>query len=381
MLNRPTQPHVRLPHLRRILGVVIGACLLLTGCAAPAVPSAPPAPARPLTLPLTLAAPGVPANSLAPDRTDGIQVWFTNPLGSAAERDPQANLVRAIAGARKSVDVAIYNLTLPSVGDALIQAHRRGVQVRIAMESEAMDKSLPRKIAAAGIPIVGDQREGLMHDKFTIIDGSEVWTGSMNYTATSDSTDFNNLLRIRSTLAARDYQAEFNQMFVEQRFGPDKQPVAPQHKLSVGDIPIEIYFSPDDGVSAHLLGEIQQAHHSIDVLAYSFTSSAIVKALIAKDKAGVTVRGVFDQSQNKDDTGNAYAQLKRAGLDVRLSGIQGLAHDKVMLIDGQVVLTGSYNFTVSAERYNDENLVILRDASLAAQYRQHFETVYASSQK
>ena len=368
---------------RPVIGALCIPILLLASCS-PA-PNALPTPPSGLTfipratLPVALPTPVADsATATLPAAEEGISVWFTNPV--SREVNPgEAVLVQAVNGAKQSVDMAIYNLTLDGLGNALIQAHRRGVVVRIAMESEAMDKQLPQKLQAEGIPIVGDQREGLMHDKFTVIDGAEVWTGSANYASASFTTDFNNLVRIRSRQMAQDYQAEFEQMFAGHQFGPDKKPVAPYHQVSVAGIPVEVYFSPADGVEQHVLDALRQAQASIDFLGYSFTSNPISQTMRDRARAGVKVRGVFDRSQSASNTGGEYQTLKRAGLDVRLSDIQGLMHDKVIIIDGQVVITGSYNFTASAEDRNDENLVILRSAALAKQFLAHFDDVYASS--
>ena len=90
------------------------------------------------------------------------------------------------------------SLNLWSIRDALLHAHQRGVVVRLVMESDNMDTSEVQDLLDAGIHIIGDQREGLMHDKFVVIDRSEVWTGSMNYTVTGAYKDNNNLLLIRS---------------------------------------------------------------------------------------------------------------------------------------------------------------------------------------
>ena len=104
----------------------------------------------------------------------------TLPAGPSA--GPDKVLAGAIDSARLSVDVAAYSLNLWSIRDALISAYRRGVQVRVVMESDNMDVPEVQELIGAGIPVHGDQREGLMHDKFVVIDRYEVWTGSMNYT-------------------------------------------------------------------------------------------------------------------------------------------------------------------------------------------------------
>jgi phosphatidylserine/phosphatidylglycerophosphate/cardiolipin synthase-like enzyme len=107
-----------------------------------------------------------------------FELYFTNPvspLSSQGTGGVDGPLVEAIDAARLSIDVAAYSLSLNSVRNALIRAHDRGVTVRMVMESTNMDRSDPQQLIEAGIPIFGDNRDGLMHDKFIIIDRSEVW--------------------------------------------------------------------------------------------------------------------------------------------------------------------------------------------------------------
>jgi phosphatidylserine/phosphatidylglycerophosphate/cardiolipin synthase-like enzyme len=126
------------------------------------------------------------------------------------EGGPDQYLAEAINGARLSVDVAAYSLNLWSIRDALVHAFQRGVKVRMVMESDNMDGREVQDLKDAGIQIIGDQREGLMHNKFMIIDRSEVWIGSLNYTVSSAYRDNNNLIRIKSVQAAEDYTNKFN---------------------------------------------------------------------------------------------------------------------------------------------------------------------------
>src|SRR5450759_1325766 len=152
-----------------------------------------------------------------------LEIHFTDPGASRAanfEGGPDEALAAAIDSARISVDMAAYSLNLWSIRDALIHAYQRGVAVRMVMESDNMDNREVQQILDAGIPIIGDQREGLMHNKFIVINRSEVWTGSMNYTTSVAYEDNNNLIRIRSTQVAEDYTTKFNEMFVENLFGP-----------------------------------------------------------------------------------------------------------------------------------------------------------------
>jgi phosphatidylserine/phosphatidylglycerophosphate/cardiolipin synthase-like enzyme len=313
-----------------------------------------------------------------------LQVYFTDPTAPHAsdyQGGPDVALVAALNQARLSVDVAAYSLNLWSIRDALINAHKRGVVVRMVMESDNMDNPEVQQIKDTGIPIVGDQRQGLMHNKFIVIDRLEVWTGSMNYTLSGVYKDNNNLIHIRSSEVAEDYTTEFHQMFTYALFGPDKSAGTPHPKGKVAGMPIEIYFSPQDNPAGRILELIINARQSIYFLAYSFTSNDFGDVLVSRAESGVFVSGVMDDGQAKTNTGSEYEPLVQAGLDVRLDGNQtGLMHHKVIIIDQQIVITGSYNFTNAAQTTNDENVVIIFSPQVAAQYMQEFQRVYAQAQ-
>jgi phosphatidylserine/phosphatidylglycerophosphate/cardiolipin synthase-like enzyme len=127
------------------------------------------------------------------------------------------------------------------------------------------------------------------------------------------------------------------------------------------------------------VSEIEQAQESIVFMAYSFTSDPIAAAMFERAQAGVTLRGVFDEGQNASNKGGEYPTFLAAGYDVKLDGISGLLHSKVIIIDGKTVITGSFNFSAAAEKSNDENIVIIHDAGIAGQYLQAFEPVYRTS--
>jgi phosphatidylserine/phosphatidylglycerophosphate/cardiolipin synthase-like enzyme len=316
-----------------------------------------------------------------PAQPGDIAVYFSDPLSGRSSGGPEEHLIRAIDSAQRTVDIAIYNISLENVADALLRAHRREVQVRMVMESEAMERNVPQQLMDAGIPIIGDRREGLMHNKFIVIDGREVWTGSLNLTTTGAYKDFNNLLLIRSPSVAENYAVEFNEMFEDDLFGSNSRAATPNPRVMVGGIPVETYFSPDDGVANHILRVIRGARTSIDFMVYSFTSDPIAEAVMERGAAGVTVRGVFDQSQAREAQGSEHVKLQEAGFDIRIDGISGLLHHKVFIIDGETVITGSYNFSANAERRNDENLVIISDRELAQRFLEEFARVYGSAQE
>ncbi|HEY2979839.1 MAG TPA: phospholipase D-like domain-containing protein [Anaerolineales bacterium] len=311
------------------------------------------------------------------------ELYFTDPttpLAAQKTGGPDGPLAAAIDAAQLSVDIAIYSLSLDSIRDALVGAHDRGVQVRAVIESDSMDRIDPQWLIASGIPMLGDRREGLMHNKFVVIDRSEVWTGSMNFTDSGGYQDYNNLIRIHSTKVAEDYGTEFNEMFVDDRFGPDTVAATPNPRVTIDGTPLDIYFSPDDDVSDSLLDLLNGAQESIYFMAYSFTSDALGEAIRQRATAGVTVAGVMDQSQVLSNQGTEFDAFRQAGLLVRTDGIAGLMHHKVIIIDSQIVVTGSYNFTASAETRNDENLIVIYDPAIASQYLAEFRRVFGRAE-
>ncbi|MBM3126144.1 MAG: DUF1669 domain-containing protein, partial [Chloroflexi bacterium] len=279
-----------------------------------------------------------------------------------------------------SVDLAAYSLSLNSVRNALLRAHDRGLQVRVVMESDNLDRSDVDLLVEGGIPILGDRREGLMHNKFVVIDNSEVWTGSMNFTDSGAYEDHNCLIRIRSVEMAENYAREFEEMFVEDQFGPQVIPDTPHPRVILDGIPIDVYFSPDDNVQAGILDLVNNAKESIYFLAFSFTADPIGEALRDRMREGIIVSGVMDSDQINSNVGTEFDPFQQAGVDVLRDQGEGQMHHKLMIIDEAIVIVGSYNFTNSAETRNDENLLVIYDEPIARRFMEEFERVYALSQ-
>jgi len=312
-----------------------------------------------------------------------FELYFTNPvspLSSQATGGLDGPLVEAIDAARLSVDVAAYSLSLNSVRNALLRAAERGATVRVVMESSNMDRSDPQRLIEAGIPVIGDNRDGLMHDKFIILDRSEVWLGSMNFTDGGAYDDNNNLMRIHSTKIAENYIKEFEEMFVDDKFGEEIVPETPHPTVTIDGTRLDNYFSPDDGVLAALIPVLQSAEESIYFMAYSFTSNQLGDIVRQKAEAGLTVAGVMDQEQVTSNQGTEFDPFRQAELDVRIDGSDGLMHHKVFIVDEKIVVFGSYNFSQSAEERNDENLLIVYDPVIARQFLAEFWRVQKEAQ-
>ena len=312
-----------------------------------------------------------------------FELYFTDPTNPAAKQEsggPDGPLVTSLDLARVAVDMAAYSLNLKDVEFSLLHAQQRGVQVRLVMESDDMNTVEVKALQSANIPIIGDHLSGLMHNKFVVIDRAEVWTGSMNYTQSGTYSDNNNLMHIRSTQVADDYEMEFNQMFADHKFGSHLVSETPHPSVTIDGTPLNIYFSPADHIQSSLLPLINNAQSSIYFLAYSFTADPLGKAIRQRAAAGVKVAGVMETDQVRSDVGTEYAAFRKAGLDVHEDGNPGLMHHKVFIIDGQIVVMGSYNFTASAEKSNDENLIVINNPDIAAQYMKEFQRVYAVAQ-
>jgi phosphatidylserine/phosphatidylglycerophosphate/cardiolipin synthase-like enzyme len=316
-------------------------------------------------------------------RASWIDIYFTDPDSPLASQETggiDGPLVASIDAARLTVDVAVYSLNLRSIRDALIRAHERGVQVRVVMESDNMDGSAPQALIEAGIPVLGDRREGLMHDKFVVIDRSELWMGSMNFTYSGAYEDNNQLLLFRSVKMAENYTKEFEEMFLDDKFGDNVVRETPNPKISIDDTRMDVYFSPDDGVAIPVLEILNNAEESIYFMAFSFTTDEFGEAIRLKAENGLTVAGVMEDQQVRSNIGTEYDPFKQAGLDVFIDGIEGQMHHKTMIIDERIVITGSYNFSRSAEIRNDENLIVIYSEEIADFYLQEFQRVYQQAQ-
>lgn len=359
--------------LRSFLCVI---CLLVTACGSTT-----------LTPTFEITETSTPSTELTPiDLQTGYGVkgsWFelyftdpVDPFSSQGTGGVDGPLVAAIDAARLSIDVAAYSLTLNSVRNALLNAHDRGVTIRMVMESTNMDSSDVERLLEAGIPIVGDKQDGLMHDKFMVIDKSEVWLGTMNFTDSGAYDDNNTIMRILSTRMAENFTKEFDEMFLDNSFGENVTPETPHPTLTIDSTRVDTFFSPDDGVASQIATVLSGAEKSIYFLAFSFTSNDLGDIIREKAEDGLTVRGVMDEEQVNSNQGTEYDPFKQADLDVRIDGIEGQMHHKIFIIDESIVVIGSYNFSQSAETRNDENILIIYNEAIAKQFMMEFERVW-----
>jgi len=130
---------------------------------------------------------------------------------------------------------------------------------------------------------------------------------------------------------------------------------------------IQVYFSPHGGCTEAVVENLIKATNSVLVQAYSFTSQPIAKALVEAHQKGVKVEVILDKSQRTERYSEADFLLN-AGIPTLIDAKHAIAHNKIMVIDGQTILTGSFNFTKAAENNNAENLLVIQDPALANKY-------------
>lgn len=149
----------------------------------------------------------------------------------------------------------------------------------------------------------------------------------------------------------------------------------------------QVWFSPDSSLTDQLVGEMNAATSTLDVAIYTFTSEPIRDAMIDAQTRGVTVRSVIDSSEFGQVNDKIAQDCVNAGVDVRrLGGFSNETsdpkmHHKFAVIDNQSVVTGSFNYTYSADEANHENLLLIRDAALAGQFTNAFEDLWAAGEQ
>jgi phosphatidylserine/phosphatidylglycerophosphate/cardiolipin synthase-like enzyme len=321
-------------------------------------------------------------------------------------------LIDRLDAATTSIDVAIYDFSRISIRNALLRAHNeRGVTVRVVGDNEARGALGSREnfdaLEAAGIPVVvdgvvptgtatldlladlqvaGAQQDApnailqslIMHNKYFIVDGRWVWTGSVNMSDSDITLNHNNALDIESPALAALYQGDFEQMFAGV-FGTDKS-VVPTHTVEISGATASVYFAPQDNPIEQVIAAVKGAQRSIDFAIFTFTDDALADALIAAQARGVRVRGLWDNLA----AGNPYADDERmceAGLAIKFEKTRGLMHNKLLVIDADAaqprVLTGSLNWTAGGNNGNNENTLLIASAPLAQQYGAAYEALWS----
>jgi len=213
-------------------------------------------------------------------------------------------------------------------------------------------------------------RSGLMHNKFCVLDKTLVITGSTNPTQNGLHKNKNHLIIIESQTLAQNYYDEYEEI-------AHGKISATQHEIMLDNILVQNYFCPEDACEQQVLNALDTAQHSVVFMTYSFTSDAIGSKLIELSFDGVHIEGIFDKTQ----TSKYSEHHKLADSDIPVYIYKGLGklHHKVFIIDNKTVITGSYNPTRNGNEYNDENMLIIHDRSIAEQFIDEYNKLYNQS--
>ena len=318
----------------------------------------------------------------------GWQLYFNEPDATIPSSDYENGiddiLAAAIGEATTTLDIAAFELNSDAVYDAIAAAHERGIQVRIVTDDDHglrdEGNSHLRDLLQAGIPVVDDSRSGLMHNKFVIIDQRTVWTGSLNLTVNGSYRNNNNLLVVHSAQAAAAFQAEFEEMFERKQFGkrsPDDGTVT----LDFDGGEVSIIFAAEADEIGALTAEIAQAERSIRFMTFVFSLEELAQAMLLQaENFDFTVEGIFEE-RNSTANWSQLPALHCAGAKVRQDGNRYILHHKVIIIDEDTVITGSFNFSSSAAERNDENIVIVRNAAIAGLYLDEWQRLWDSAEE
>ncbi len=288
-----------------------------------------------------------------------INVYF------CPQDDCEGKLLSVLNSATQSIHCALFEVNLQAVKD-LLREKEKIIEVQVVV-----DNLYTKEFHDS---FVRTDKSGLMHDKFCIVDGKNVFTGSMNPTQNDAYKNNNNIFVITSLHIAHNYEEEFQEMWngTFKKGNLVENPV-----IEINGTIIKTYFCPEDNCAAKVQKELAKAQTSIDFMTFSFTHEGIANAILFRYLEGVTVRGVFERRQI--DEYSQYPVLAYNLGTIRKDGNKNTMHHKVFIIDGKTVVTGSFNPTKGGDQRNDENLLIIMDERIAQLFTQEFEKVYAQA--
>lgn len=309
-----------------------------------------------------------------------IAVYFTSPGKKIGRNNPQRALVRLIHKTKKTFYGAFYDISSIQISEELIRAHKRGVDVRLVTEKSNFSGKAILSLIREGIPIVTDNRSGLMHNKFAISDHKYVFTGSYNLTDNGTGKNNNNAIIIKSTGLAEIFFQEFQEMFGSKIFGNKKErglfsQLNKKYYVKLKNTNINAYFSPDDDVEKIILRRIRKARKSIRFMYFSFTSGKVADEIISKHKSGIKIMGLMEK-RGSFSKYSQFVKMNLEGIPVKRDKNRYIMHHKVIIIDDYRVITGSYNMSKNASKRNDENIVIIDNPQVAAKFIREFRRLY-----
>lgn len=308
-----------------------------------------------------------------------------------------------ISRAKKTVDIIQYEyktFTGDQIGTALNAACARGVKIRYIDDYSETNSGNNSGVTALNSCILKETSpstaSGITHDKVVIIDVNYadstkafVISGSPDWDLAMQWDDYNNIIVFQSKQLARAYTSEFNIMWGDTshtsaantsaaKFGSAKGSWGSQHTFNIGGSNVDLYFSPTDGVESIIESTIGTANNDLYCGMFTFTETNPANDIVTQKNAGATAYAILDNYSS--GTYTPYTTILPTGLGADFVGYTGsyMYHNKFLIVnpsapcDDPKVLTGSHNWTSSANSSNDENTVIVHNDTIARFYLQSF---------
>ena len=308
--------------------------------------------------------------------------FYMGPNDVGAPDNLETVIVDFIDKAQKRLEIAVQELESEPIARAIIRARQRKLLVKLVIEHDYLkaskaqtdpwlaggtnekNRQIHNALLRTRIDIKPDYNTSIFHQKFIIRDRASVLTGSTNFTPTGVHKNLNHIVIVHDADTAKTYAREYREIaqghFGKRNEGHDAAP----RDLVVSDVPVRILFAPDHSPEMEIMKQMLKATKRIDFAIFTFSkSSGIDDTMLTLLELGRPIRGAFDATQGGQDWA-AIPSLKQAGaklFKVRAGGGIGKLHHKLMVLDEQVVIAGSFNYTGPANRLNDENIIILGD--------------------
>ena len=341
-----------------------------------------------------------------PDVKDGnIELYFLSPL---KQKSPQNEckssackaLLYNIDNAKESIDFAIYGITEQDrIFNALVNAQKRGVKIRwvtdltenkenIYFDTYKLMDEIPsfktdyESIESLKIPDYKYKfafQGALMHNKFFIFDNKIVFTGSTNISSSClTGYNANIAVLINSKDIANLYKQEFEQMY-SGKFHNMKSPIINNENILVDKKLVSVYFSPINKISTtQIIPLINNSKFSIYIPAFYLTHNNIINALIKAHQRGIEIKIIIDETSVKGKYVN-IDYIKQNGIELKVENWTGKMHMKSIIIDDNILVIGSMNFTKQGEQMNDENCLIIKNSKILNNaYKKIFFTLWNS---
>ncbi len=295
----------------------------------------------------------------------------------------ETDLIQRLDQVSSTLDIAMYNTSRSNIAQAISRAVQRGVTVRYIAEASTSNSAID---GALNFPVYFRDGDGIMHNKFVIADAdipqqAWLWTGSTNFSSNQLSSDPNHAYIIHDQAIAKSYRKEFEEIWGRQanhsdgHFGDFKTDNT-VHQFQIGDMLVESYFSPSDETNCHILEALQSADYQVEIGLLLLTKEDLIDQIIALHDNGIDIRVILD---DESSSSTAVARLRQAQIPLAIHDFSPIFHHKYAIIDeghpdsDPTVISGSHNWTWSADNINDENTLIFHDQSVANIFRQEFE--------